>query len=67
MSDTQVVGPVLAVPESETERADGGPFGIKGLAWAIFEGARNPYYNLIADQWSDALKNAFHSLPDYTG
>lgn len=27
--------------------ADGGPFGIKGLAWAIFEGARNPYYNLI--------------------
>jgi UMF1 family MFS transporter len=25
----------------------GGPFGIKGLAWAIFEGARNPYYNLI--------------------
>ncbi|MDP3459281.1 MAG: MFS transporter [Hyphomonas sp.] len=26
---------------------DGGPFGIKGLAWAIFEGARNPYYNLI--------------------
>jgi MFS-type transporter involved in bile tolerance (Atg22 family) len=37
----------LAVPESETERADGGPLGIKGLAWAIFEGARNPYYNLI--------------------
>ncbi len=27
--------------------AEGGPFGIKGLAWAIFEGARNPYYNLI--------------------
>lgn len=25
----------------------GGPFGIKGLAWAIFEGARNPYYNMI--------------------
>ncbi|MEZ5984914.1 MAG: MFS transporter [Hyphomonas sp.] len=47
MSDTQVVGPTLAVPETETERADGGPFGIKGLAWAIFEGARNPYYNLI--------------------
>lgn len=47
MSDTQVVGPTIAVPESETEQADGGPFGIKGLAWAIFEGARNPYYNLI--------------------
>ena len=29
--------------------------------------ASDPYYNLIADQWSDALKNAFHSLPDYTG
>ena len=25
----------------------GGPFGIKGLAWAVFEGARNPYYNMI--------------------
>ena len=47
MSDTQVVGPTVAVPEAETEKADGGPFGIKGLAWAIFEGARNPYYNLI--------------------
>ena len=47
MSDTQVVGPTVAVPEAETEHADGGPFGIKGLAWAIFEGARNPYYNLI--------------------
>ena len=47
MSDTQVVGPTIAIPESETEQADGGPFGIKGLAWAVFEGARNPYYNLI--------------------
>jgi UMF1 family MFS transporter len=47
MSDTQVVGPAPAVPESETERADGGPLGIKGLAWAVFEGARTPYYNLI--------------------
>lgn len=27
----------------------------------------DPYYNLISSQWSDALKKAFHSLPDYTG
>ncbi|WP_321488349.1 MFS transporter [uncultured Hyphomonas sp.] len=47
MSDTQVVGAAPAVSEYETKRAEGGPFGIKGLAWAIFEGARNPYYNLI--------------------
>ena len=39
---------VLDAPEgSARATVDGGPFGIKGLAWAIFEGARNPYYNLI--------------------
>lgn len=27
--------------------ATGGPLGKKGLAWAIFEWARNPYYNVI--------------------
>lgn len=32
---------------SAPEIATGGTFGIKGLAWAIFEGARNPYYNLV--------------------
>lgn len=32
---------------SEIEPATGGAFGIKGLAWAIFEWARNPYYNVI--------------------
>ncbi|MEO1659852.1 MAG: MFS transporter [Pseudomonadota bacterium] len=32
---------------TETEPATGGAFGIKGLAWAIFEWARNPYYNVI--------------------
>jgi MFS transporter, UMF1 family len=46
MSETQVIGPSVAIPETY-KHADGGPFGIKGLAWAIFEGARNPYYNLI--------------------
>ena len=39
---------VLDAPASSARPAvDGGPLGIKGLAWAIFEGARNPYYNLI--------------------
>lgn len=31
----------------QTEAATGEAFGIKGLAWAIFEWARNPYYNVI--------------------
>ena len=40
----------MAEPATATngqEAVTGGAFGIKGLAWAIFEGARNPYYNLI--------------------
>lgn len=32
---------------SKTEPVTGGAFGIKGLAWAVFEWARNPYYNVI--------------------
>ena len=32
---------------NQAQVADGGPFEIKGLAWAVFEGARNPYYNLV--------------------
>ncbi len=31
----------------ETNGATGKALGIKGLAWAIFEWARNPYYNVI--------------------
>lgn len=43
-----MAGVVPDAPETSARpAADGGPFGIKGLAWAIFEGARNPYYNLI--------------------
>lgn len=39
---------VAEVAEAEAHpQATGGPFGTKGLAWAIFEGARNPYYNMI--------------------
>ena len=37
----------LSEGPAKQEAVSGGPFGIKGLAWAIFEGARNPYYNLI--------------------
>ncbi len=32
---------------SETEAATGKATGIKGIAWAMFEWARNPYYNII--------------------
>ena len=32
---------------SELQPTTGGAFDIKGLAWAIFEWARNPYYNVI--------------------
>jgi MFS transporter, UMF1 family len=31
----------------QTAEATGEAFGIKGLAWAIYEWARNPYYNVI--------------------
>ena len=27
----------------------------------------DPYYRLISDGWSNALKSAFASLPSYTG
>ncbi|MEO1553715.1 MAG: MFS transporter [Pseudomonadota bacterium] len=37
--------PADAVPGSHT--AHGKALGIKGIAWAIFEWARNPYYNVI--------------------
>ncbi|MEO6388640.1 MAG: peptidase, partial [Croceibacterium sp.] len=26
----------------------------------------DPYFDAISSSWSDALRNAFHSLPDYT-
>lgn len=32
---------------SATSATTGGAFGKKGLGWAIFEWARNPYYNVI--------------------
>lgn len=28
--------------------------------------ADDPYFNAISSSWGDALKNAFHSLPDYS-
>jgi putative proteasome-type protease len=27
--------------------------------------ADDPYFKKISDSWSEALRNAFHSLPDY--
>lgn len=32
---------------ASTETTEGGPFGKKGIGWAIFEWARNPYYNVV--------------------
>ncbi|MEM7328766.1 MAG: MFS transporter [Pseudomonadota bacterium] len=37
--------PADAIPDSQS--ATGKALGIKGIAWAIFEWARNPYYNVI--------------------
>ena len=39
-----------AIPQNEDaayEPATGGPLGKKGIGWAIFEFARNPYYNAV--------------------
>ena len=41
-----MAGPVTATADGH-QAATGGAFGIKGLAWGIFEWARNPYYNII--------------------
>ena len=38
---------VPAEASDTSEAATGKALGIKGLAWAIFEWARNPYYNVI--------------------
>ncbi len=37
----------VAQKDSVTNATTGGALGIKGIAWAIFEWARNPYYNVI--------------------
>jgi UMF1 family MFS transporter len=37
----------IAAGEATSSQSQSGVFGKGGLAWAIFEGARNPYYNLI--------------------
>lgn len=43
MSDTAAT----AQTGSGAELADGGALGKKGIGWAIFEWARNPYYNVV--------------------
>jgi len=34
-------------PVAETTPVTGGMFGKKGIGWAVFEWARNPYYNVV--------------------
>ncbi len=39
---------IAEISEADSHpQATGGPLGTKGLAWAVFEWARNPYYNVI--------------------
>ena len=38
---------ITTAPPQKVQPATGGAFGLKGLAWAVFEWARNPYYNVI--------------------
>lgn len=42
-----MAGVAVNISDDEDTGVTGGPFGIKGIAWAIFEWARNPYYNVI--------------------
>jgi UMF1 family MFS transporter len=46
MSESQVLGVAPEIAPAG-QKVEGGPFGLKGLSWAVFEGGRNPYYNLI--------------------
>ncbi len=45
MTDISVQSAPSEGAAPETDR--GGAFGVKGIAWVVFEFARNPYYNLI--------------------
>ncbi|MEO1028889.1 MAG: MFS transporter [Pseudomonadota bacterium] len=43
-----MAAPIPATEDgASTEHATGGAFGKKGIGWAIFEFARNPYYNAV--------------------
>lgn len=47
MSDPSSVENSVAPDAISEDAVTGGPFGKKGLGWAIFEFARNPYYNAV--------------------
>ena len=46
-TDVSVAAEADGVIDVTREAVTGGPFNKKGIGWAIFEWARNPYYNLI--------------------
>ena len=47
MSDFAAPADTSTPNKTETEAVTGGALGKKGIGWAIFEWARNPYYNVI--------------------
>lgn len=47
LAGAEIAGDVAQYDDEADSGAKTGVFGIAGLAWAVFEGARNPYYNMI--------------------
>ncbi|MEL7540288.1 MAG: MFS transporter, partial [Pseudomonadota bacterium] len=47
MSDSAAVDATAESNAGQTEPVTGGAFGKKGFGWAVFEWARNPYYNIV--------------------
>ncbi|MEO1304273.1 MAG: MFS transporter [Pseudomonadota bacterium] len=47
MADIAASADTSTQANGEAEAATGGALGKKGIGWAIFEWARNPYYNVI--------------------
>ena len=46
-----------------SDQLAGGSTSTVGL---IVHESGDPYFEAISSSWSDALRNAFHSLPDYS-
>ncbi|MEM7459340.1 MAG: MFS transporter [Pseudomonadota bacterium] len=47
MSDSAAVDATAESNAGQTEPVTGRAFGKKGFGWAVFEWARNPYYNIV--------------------
>lgn len=47
MSETAAPAETEDVTKNEADAVSGGALGKKGIGWAIFEWARNPYYNIV--------------------